>query len=212
MNKSTLIDLLELAIGVTGDVEFYDTNRTLLDIAQSADLNSAVICSLVTEANAIFNVIYDDNCLPFFPVRKAGGDYLLLSDFDGQVNFKPCSNVALLMVMVRAIEQSFGKVPKQAIAPLSEVEIANNFATYSSQYADGYIISPIERSEALLSSILTQSFEKMAVTISSKHAIGDNSLDAALDSATPNKAAPAAAARAESSLLDKNDPLSIFKL
>jgi hypothetical protein len=217
MNKSTLIDLLELTVGVTGDVEFSDTGRTLLDIAQSADLNSHVICHLLTEANAIYNVIYEENCFPFFPVRTEEGDYLLLSDFDGKVNLKPCSNVVMLMIMVRAVENVFSKLPGQLLKPLCENDYKLLFDAYAQQFEVGKVISPIERSETMILEILTDTLVQKIEAVSQSTLTDEN------DSALSNEAIPTEQAidaedviapvqPVKKSEVDLNDPMSIFKI
>lgn len=150
MNKSILIDLIEQTIKVTGDVVFADSQRTLLEAVGQADLNSSAICTLITEANAYSNIIFGSNCLPFLPTRKNdNGEYLLLSDFDGQVNFRRTGNATLLMILVKAVETVFGKRPLVEMEPINEADIDQSFSKYAAQFDIGLVISPIERAEYL---------------------------------------------------------------
>lgn len=167
MNKSKLIDLIGAAVSVTGDIRFEDTGNSVLSLAQNGELNTPAICLLVIETNAISEVIFQSYCLPFHVYKKAANEQLLLSDFDGEVNFEKRSNSIALMLMVRAIENIFEHKAGLSPKPLKESDINARFAEYASQFDVGTIVSSLERSDMLVVDLLQEQVKGMLNVLSS---------------------------------------------
>lgn len=166
MNKSKLIELIGAAVSVTGDIHFQDTGNSVLSLAQSGELNTPAICLLVIETNAISEVIFESYCLPFLVYKKSGSEQLLLSDFDGEVNFEKKSNAIALMLMVRAVQNVFECKPGQAAKPLNESEINARFAQYASRFKANDIVSSLERSDELVVELLQGQLNDMSASLS----------------------------------------------
>lgn len=154
MNKAKLIELLSLAIQVSGDVRFADRSDSLLDVIAEADLNNPMVCLLITNINAVSELIFDNSCLPFLPYKVAPDEFLLMSDFDGEVNFLSLSNVFALILSVKGIELTFGKTANKELHSVREADLKRKFIEYASIFPVGQIVSPIEKAEAILLSEL----------------------------------------------------------
>lgn len=180
MNKGKLIELINAALSVTGDVHFDDTGTTLLTMAKNGDLNKPAICLLMIETNALSEVVFEKYCLPFLVMKKGQDKQILLSDFDGEVNFEKKSNAVALMLMVRAIENIFDHKPGVKPKPLKEKDIDAKFQQYAQGFASGEIVSALSRAQEikvdLIQSVIND-MTKVLVSEYNKENLADETFD-----------------------------------
>lgn len=180
MNKGKLIELINAALSVTGDVHFDDTGTTLLTMAKNGDLNKSAICLLMIETNALSEVVFEKYCLPFLVMKKGQDKQILLSDFDGEVNFEKKSNAVALMLMVRAIENIFDHKPGAEPKPLKEKDIDAKFQQYAQGFASGDIVSALSRAQEIKVDLIQSVINDMAkvlVSEYSKENVADETFD-----------------------------------
>lgn len=171
MNKSKLIELINAATAVTGDVSFQDAGVSLRELANDGELNRQVICALVIEVNALSEILFDSYCLPFLVVKKNEDNYLLLSDFDGEVNFGKKSNAIALMLTVRAIENVFGKKIGSAPVVINESDFNEAFSSFASEFKNGDVVSAIMRANQITAALVEDQVNEMAASLA--NAIAD---------------------------------------
>ena len=182
MNKLGLIGVIQQATKIVGDIQFTDTGISLLGILDDADLNRPCICALVTEVNAISNLLFERYALPFFAYEIDEKKYALISDFDGEVNHRSISNSICLLMVIEAMQNVFdfqmSMTPQKSPTPIlrKEVDINKAFIAYSAKYQPQTMISPYERSEEITAIQVNSAIFDAAKTLTNKKLVTENKI------------------------------------
>lgn len=156
MNKIKLGQFFQRALSVTGDVPLAGADFTMADLVESYDFNSTLLSAWILETNALGELVFSHNVLPFVVLRRDAERLLVVSDIDAKVNFKPVPVSLALMLAIHAAERLFGAKAQQMNPPLNVEKFNFWFQAYIKQFPVKGVVSPIERTEAMVGELMIE--------------------------------------------------------